>query len=391
MLLSIIVPIYNVEPYLERCIDSILSQTYEHLEIILVDDGSTDLSSAICDEYADRDSRITVIHKENGGLISARYAGVCASHAEYVTFVDGDDWIAPSMYDSLMQPVLKYGTDMVVSGIIRYWSETNQVKHCNHLLQTGLYTREEIEAKIIPIMLWCERIDTWALDPSTCTKIFNRALLLEQIEPLKSYDFYYGEDTAITYPFILQAKSIYCMEQAYYYHRQKKARNIVSDYIMEENYFAKLYELYAYMVSRIQSHKQKDIILKQLDYFYMKSVNYHKGSCQNSERGKYYLFPFDKVPKNSRIILYGAGNVGQDYYNQVKRLNYCQIVLWVDKAYERFREEFGEEIKSIEYIQDADYEYIVVANVVSKSIIEIVNYLKSIGVNENKIVRLEIE
>ena len=97
--ISVIVPVYNVESYLARCVDSILAQTYQNLEIILVNDGSRDASGSICDAYAQKDSRITVIHKENGGLSSARNAGIDAASGEYLTFVDSDDWIEPQTYE----------------------------------------------------------------------------------------------------------------------------------------------------------------------------------------------------------------------------------------------------------------------------------------------------
>lgn len=97
-LISIIVPVYNVESYLEQCIDSILAQSYKNLEIILVDDGSTDRSGDICDRYAEKDSRIHVVHKANGGLSSARNAGLKICHGDYLGFVDSDDYIDPDMY-----------------------------------------------------------------------------------------------------------------------------------------------------------------------------------------------------------------------------------------------------------------------------------------------------
>ena len=100
-LISIIVPIYNVEGYVSTCIDSLLRQTYSHLQIILVDDGSTDRSGAICDKYARQDTRIEVIHQENAGLSAARNSGLKRAIGELIAFVDGDDYVHPQMYDTL--------------------------------------------------------------------------------------------------------------------------------------------------------------------------------------------------------------------------------------------------------------------------------------------------
>ncbi|MBR5126516.1 MAG: glycosyltransferase [Oscillospiraceae bacterium] len=116
-LISIIVPIYKVEPYLRKCVDSILNQTYTNLEIILVDDGSPDNCGAICDEYARKDSRIRVIHKPNGGLSDARNAGMDIMTGSLVGFVDSDDWIEPQMYQRLYELMAQYDADMAFGGV----------------------------------------------------------------------------------------------------------------------------------------------------------------------------------------------------------------------------------------------------------------------------------
>lgn len=114
--ISIIVPVYNVEPYLRKCLDSIIHQTYQNLEIILVDDGSPDNCGAICDEYAAGDQRIKVIHKINGGVSSARNAGLEAATGDWIGWVDPDDYIASDMYEYLLEGAQKYGADITVCG-----------------------------------------------------------------------------------------------------------------------------------------------------------------------------------------------------------------------------------------------------------------------------------
>lgn len=112
-LISVIVPVYNVKDYLNRCVESIVAQTYQNLEIILVDDGSTDGSGALCDEWATKDSRIRVIHKPNGGLSDARNAGMAAANGQYWAFLDSDDWIEPHMYQLLYSNLKEKGADIV--------------------------------------------------------------------------------------------------------------------------------------------------------------------------------------------------------------------------------------------------------------------------------------
>lgn len=120
-MISIIVPVYNVAAYLDRCVDSIIRQTCTDLEIILVDDGSQDNSGKMCDEWATRDSRIKVIHKENGGLSDARNAGIDAATGDYIGFIDSDDWIEPDMYHDLLQAIQTQRAEMAVTGLVRVY------------------------------------------------------------------------------------------------------------------------------------------------------------------------------------------------------------------------------------------------------------------------------
>ena len=116
-LVSVIIPVYNVERYLKKCIDSILNQTYKNLEIILVDDGSTDCSSKICDEYAKNDTRILVIHKANGGQSEARNIGISESKGEYIFFVDSDDYIEYNAIETMLEIAENKNADMVIADI----------------------------------------------------------------------------------------------------------------------------------------------------------------------------------------------------------------------------------------------------------------------------------
>ena len=110
-LISVIVPVYNIEQYVGICIESLIKQTYTDLEIIVVDDGSTDRSSALCDLYANKDKRIKVIHKQNGGLVSARKVGVAIANGKYIGYVDGDDWVEPDYYEMMYRSAVKADAD----------------------------------------------------------------------------------------------------------------------------------------------------------------------------------------------------------------------------------------------------------------------------------------
>lgn len=131
-LISIIVPVYNVERYLNKCLDSIIHQTYNNLEIVLVDDGSTDWSGLICDAYATKDNRVTVIHKENNGLSAARNIGLEYSHGELIGFVDSDDYVDRQMYEILLRQLEEDKSDIAICDYMRvdesYSAPENKVK-----------------------------------------------------------------------------------------------------------------------------------------------------------------------------------------------------------------------------------------------------------------------
>ena len=156
--ISVIVPIYKVEQVLKRCVDSILSQTYENLEIILVDDGSPDQCPAICDAYARQDARIKVVHKKNGGLASARNAGMKAVSGTYLFFLDSDDWLEENGIEQLYKTAEQYNVDFVKYRAIRTgWPGMEENAPCRveqvRELTEGLYTRERIVHEIYPRLL----------------------------------------------------------------------------------------------------------------------------------------------------------------------------------------------------------------------------------------------
>lgn len=124
-LISVVVPIYNVENYIKKCVDSILSQTYKNLEIILVDDGSPDNCPQICDEYAQKDSRIKVIHKENGGVSSARNIGMENARGKWIAFIDADDWIEEKYFEKMLDRVKTNDADIVLCGYNRVMPNCN--------------------------------------------------------------------------------------------------------------------------------------------------------------------------------------------------------------------------------------------------------------------------
>lgn len=213
--LSVIVPVYNTEKYLRECIDSILTQTFTDFELILVNDGSTDGSGAICDEYADKDPRVKVIHQENGGVTRARKTGAIHSAGDYVTYVDSDDWIDPDCYHSMMTQIEKYRADI---GIFAMSLEKKQPDVICNRVKLGFLSKEMLRNSVYPYMLFDYRENCSGLIASLCNKIIRKELLLNAIAAIPdSLD--YGEDAISAYLCMLNASSAYICNQAFYHYR----------------------------------------------------------------------------------------------------------------------------------------------------------------------------
>ena len=178
-LLSVIVPVYNNEKYLEECVNSILHQTYTNVDIILVNDGSRDNSGKLCDELAKRDDRIRVIHKENGGAISARREGCFEAKANYVTFVDSDDWIEPDMYHYLMEELLSHKADIVTSGFVLGFGQVHDG------LKAGVYEGELLQQYVFGKMIQDKDTFSGGMISSVCNKIFRKDLIQESLCTMK--------------------------------------------------------------------------------------------------------------------------------------------------------------------------------------------------------------
>lgn len=204
-LISVIIPVYQVEKYLSRCLDSVINQTYKNLEIILVDDGSTDASGDICDEYAKKDDRIKVIHKENGGLSSARNVGLDIMQGEYVAFVDSDDWIAPDMYEYLYQIMQDTGVDISVC----YYKRTSGAE--------GKANKKKEQIKILEH----DEIDNFFYrlngEPSFYS-VWNRLYRKSVVKFIRFWDGKINEDVLYTYEAYKSANSLAVSNQIKYYY-----------------------------------------------------------------------------------------------------------------------------------------------------------------------------
>lgn len=231
--LSIIVPVYNVENYLDECISSIVTQTFSEFELLLVDDGSTDSSGRKCDEWGKKDKRISVFHKENGGLMSAWKYGVLNATGEYIGFVDSDDWIDKDMYQHMLDVAENRQVDMVCAAMV--FEELNGEKRFEKIrLRQGQYGREEIEREVYPVFLGSKQFQTRGLSPNKVTKLYKRSLLTDVLVDCDE-KVSIGEDLLTTFSFMQKAQSIYLIGNFYPYHYRLNDTSMVRKF-NKDNY-----------------------------------------------------------------------------------------------------------------------------------------------------------
>ena len=176
-LVSIIIPIYNSEAFLDKCIQSALNQSYKNIEIVLVDDGSIDSSGEICDNYSSIDNRIKTIHKDNGGLVSSRKTGLKASTGEYVLYIDGDDWIELNLIENYVNQVLKHNADIVVSSHIVNLEGREDI--LMNSLPSGVYDKDKLNSIVYPKMLYTGEFSQFGIFSYSWGKLYRKEILLK--------------------------------------------------------------------------------------------------------------------------------------------------------------------------------------------------------------------
>ncbi len=210
-LVSIIVPIYNTEKYIRDCLDSISTQTYTFFETILVDDGSTDQSGTICDEYAKIDNRFKVIHQENQGVSMARIAAFEHCHGEYITFIDSDDYVTSDYLERLANAIVKECADIVSC-------EYNRIKN-HHVLKSGkyifgLFQGNELHTFVSHNFLYNRQTKGYGIHPGLATKMIKRDLVEEGLK--QGIGLWYGEDTISVFSILLKCDKLVALPDKLY-------------------------------------------------------------------------------------------------------------------------------------------------------------------------------
>ncbi len=289
-LISVIVPVYNVEKYLRKCIDSIVNQTYKNLEIILVDDGSTDGSGKICDEYAEKDSRIRVIHKENGGQATARNAALDIVTGSFIAFADSDDWLSDVFIEKMYSEILRANADISVCARMNIFADGRDVPAFN-----GMSSAVMNNVQALKNMLIYNNMDAAPWD-----KLYKSTLL----KTLRFPTGYICEDIPFVFGAVMNAEKVVYINKPLYYYLQRQGSTSRSAFAEK----SKGLEIYHRQAANMVIKKFPEL-KKEADYFSAKGIVHlflmmNRNECADKE---YYEFIKKQVIKNRRLIMTNSG------------------------------------------------------------------------------------
>lgn len=380
-LISIIVPIYQVEQYLEQCIQSIQNQTYKNIEIILVDDGSDDQCPQICDHYAQNDKRIKVIHKKNGGLDSARKAGISAATGKYVGYIDGDDWIEPQMYERLFEYACINHVDVVESGVIDSYEnvEKKRTPYLNEGCYKGKKFVEEVETRILYTGSFYEH----GISPYLCSKLFLREKIMkyQMTEDLINR---LHDDIMVAMPCIAETKSLYISHDCYYHYRIR--RDSLKRKCNEDE-VPNLMKCLSGFYDRFKGTKLCMKNDRQIEYYAMYYLLFMAPAAFDNLSSNTFLTPFGGLDIKNKIVLYGAGAAGIHLESYIQSVEGSNILCWADCNYKDLSSSMN--VVSPKEIIHYEYDYIVISILRASAVQSAKRDLIDLGIPKEKILWIE--
>lgn len=378
-LVSIIVPIYNSAPFLDKCIQSIINQTYRYIEIILINDGSTDNSGDICNKYAEYDSRIKVVHKNNGGLVSSRKYGVSLCTGEYILYVDGDDWIEPDLIKCYIEPALKYNADVIVSS--HNVNLEGRVDILKNTIAPGIYYKDRLISEVYPKMLYTGKFSQFGIFSYSWGKLYKREILLKNQLKVRE-DITIGEDALCLYPTLLDSNILIILDTALYHYRQRSDSLIKTLRTIE---ISKMESVYIDLKKTFKSKGFLDIMSIQLQYYLLSLLIINTegpSSVDNNE-----IYPFNKILNGKNVVLYGGGTFGQHLYKKIQAHKNYNIAGWIDERFKHYSK-LNLPITSINSINTIEYDRILIALMdednSQQALLKLIDY----GIDASKIIQI---
>lgn len=380
--ISVIVPIYKIEKYLPKCVDSILTQSFSDFELILVNDGSPDSCPEICDSYAKKDPRVRVVHKKNGGLLSARKAGLKNARGKYVAFVDGDDWVDIYYLDILYKLAEANDADLVVTAHFREFDgkiETIKPK------ATGVFDHEQLKNSILPNAIYNGRFCEHGISTYVWNKLYKRELLSEILYDVPN-EIIMGEDAAITYAYLSISKRLVISRIPVYYYRQRHDSIVKSIENPQMEYY-RLGLLMNFLKTKLQKVLDEENLNEQIRYYLYSQILVRSGGLIYNTCGELTYNPFLNVESDSRVVVYSSGSFGQHILTTNHKNPFFKIVKWIDLDYHELN--VGENfVRPISSINNEEFDHLIIATINPSHYDAFKAEISLMGIDENKIAKI---
>lgn len=374
-MISVVVPVYNTAKYLDRCIISIINQTYRDLQIILVDDGSNDQSGNICSYYTRKDDRIEVIHQENGGQAAARKIGILHSKGDFIINLDSDDWIDEDYINGLVSAQEMTGADIVAGNL--FYEIGDCITVVSNGIDYGCYNQKEIIDKMVCKGDFFE----YGIQPHLVTKLIDRKLLLKSLVD-NDLKIRIGEDAAVVYSCVLNCKKI-CVADVCGYHYIQHQESMTKTQADKKEEVDSINTLVEYLYKRFEEAGVIDVLRWQLGAY--RKYLFAMRCIDVFETDDKILKPYGTIQCGSKVVIYGAGVLGQQLYSYLLRKDVC-ITRWVDINYDEYRIR-RLNVDNPEVLKDINaFDYILIANTNYTTAMTIKDYLMNkLNVDNSKI------
>lgn len=383
--ISIVVPVYNIEDYLEACIESLINQTYSNTEILLIDDGSTDSSGEICDKYQKCDSRIKVIHKKNEGVVSARKCGGIYATGDYISSVDGDDWIEPDRIMHLAKKCLETEADMIyMEGYYKDYDTDWKSVLVESDIEEGYFSETQIPNQIIPMLIdinECFRRDVRAM--LVCWGI-KRELYKQSICDIDNRVFI-GDDYACILCCLFEANSVFLMREKGYHYVQRQTS---ITHTLNRNSLHELKLWFGLVKKKLLLKDYSAQIMPHiifLEIWYIMNADY----ASLLELQNQYLYPYSKVKKGSQIAVLGAGIIGVQLINYLDENPNYSVVAWVDNYCTKQPLPDICCVEKVDRLTETIFDYVVIVVQDVMIVAEIEQQLLELGIPEEKIAKMD--
>lgn len=376
-LISIIVPVYNVEKYIDECILSLINQTYSNIEIILIDDGSTDDSGEICDEYQKKDNRILVFHTENKGVFHAKSIGIRNATGKYIGFVDSDDWIELTMYEKLYANIIKNNSDICMCELSLSNTLGTVYTKQKNTLSRGVYDISNIDNKIYRKMFLCD--PEKAVDLILCNKLYKSSLIKNNLKFVDD-KLHYFEDISLCTLAMLEANKLCVIDESLYIYRQRDSSLCHSK---DNHYLEQINIFYNTLLPYMNAWPEflRNNFEKYIADRAIWGINNMLG-LKLTKRINYYYPPYNLLKNYSKIVVYGAGAVGYSYYSYLEKTHPHKLVGWVDKQYEALKKQ-GLNVDSPLNLVNMDFDLILIGVLFEDIAEQIIDSLVNAGVKRD--------